>query len=353
MHSKTIKKAVHIILKNKVLFATILLSIVLELVGRRVVPDAPYMNSWSILQVVVMIVPLYLLVFPKAKHYKNFQNVITWGMLVLTAAVVVHFLLNPILTDIYAYEDGPVENITAMAFFVASAVTGVSALISLKNRVFRVGILTLMIACVFFFLGGEEISWGQRILNIPTPSWFIGRNRQGEMNIHNLSQDVVVDGKRERRGVEVPLYILFDISSFIFFTAIPFYRPGLLKILNKLNLSDLTELLPNAWLIVPFSMISGFSVDKQTLYEAKIIWTVLILISLIKVSLSRKSWKQITPPSLALIILLVSIPIFRVLPYRTNVRFWFPTEYSELFVGLGMLVYALDLMYKQHKKLRT
>src|SRR4030043_1276170 len=46
---------------------------------------------------------------------------------------------------------------------------------------------------VWFFLGllflfgaMEEISWGQRILGIKSPEWFMRHNRQGETNIHNL-----------------------------------------------------------------------------------------------------------------------------------------------------------------------
>jgi hypothetical protein len=32
----------------------------------------------------------------------------------------------------------------------------------------------------------EEISWGQRILGIESPGWFLKHNKQGEMNLHNL-----------------------------------------------------------------------------------------------------------------------------------------------------------------------
>lgn len=71
MYSKTIKKAIRLIFKNRVLFATILLSTILELVSRRVAPDAPYMNSWSILQIVVLVALVYLLVFPRAKKTRR------------------------------------------------------------------------------------------------------------------------------------------------------------------------------------------------------------------------------------------------------------------------------------------
>ncbi len=37
-----------------------------------------------------------------------------------------------------------------------------------------------------FFVAMEEISWGQRILGLPSPKLFAAYNSQGEMNVHNL-----------------------------------------------------------------------------------------------------------------------------------------------------------------------
>lgn len=39
----------------------------------------------------------------------------------------------------------------------------------------------------FFFVSGEEISWGQRILGLQTPTEFRRENFQEEINIHNLT----------------------------------------------------------------------------------------------------------------------------------------------------------------------
>ncbi len=37
-----------------------------------------------------------------------------------------------------------------------------------------------------FFIAGEEISWGQRIFHIQNPEYFVERNIQKELSIHNL-----------------------------------------------------------------------------------------------------------------------------------------------------------------------
>lgn len=48
-----------------------------------------------------------------------------------------------------------------------------------------------MLWCVLFavglaFVAGDEISWGQRLMNLPTTEPFAVHNRQGELTIHNL-----------------------------------------------------------------------------------------------------------------------------------------------------------------------
>lgn len=48
------------------------------------------------------------------------------------------------------------------------------------------GILFLLLAIGCFFVAGEEISWGQRLLGIETPEQLAEINMQEEMTIHNI-----------------------------------------------------------------------------------------------------------------------------------------------------------------------
>jgi hypothetical protein len=50
----------------------------------------------------------------------------------------------------------------------------------------------VLMGLVFVFGAGEEISWGQRILNIESSEFFVKHNAQREINIHNL----IVNGKK-------------------------------------------------------------------------------------------------------------------------------------------------------------
>lgn len=90
-----------------------------------------------------------------------------------------------------AAEDGPFEYGGAICF----ALAGFMFLwMFFKSRagndffVFRTkrNVFFALLAVVFIFAAGEEISWGQRILNIDLPETVQAENLQGELNIHNL-----------------------------------------------------------------------------------------------------------------------------------------------------------------------
>ena len=78
-------------------------------------------------------------------------------------------------------EDGLVESLTAMFYFAAAAVFVAAN----KRHGFR-NVWFWGYALLFFLIGGEEISWGQRIIGIATPEALAEINVQGEANFHNI-----------------------------------------------------------------------------------------------------------------------------------------------------------------------
>ena len=89
------------------------------------------------------------------------------------------------------HEDGPVEYLGALSFFLTAAFF---FLIFREMSRHRDGhssrlkpYVALGIAGLFFLAAGEEISWGQRIFGIETPDALREANRQEEINLHNLS----------------------------------------------------------------------------------------------------------------------------------------------------------------------
>lgn len=100
--------------------------------------------------------------------------------------------------------------ITSYIFFYAflkiygfkSVITGFSP----KKLVF------LSLALMFFFGGGEEISWGQRIFDIQTPDALNEINAQGEVTVHNI----------EFGNWEIPFETMFDLLWLFLAVLVPF-----------------------------------------------------------------------------------------------------------------------------------
>ena len=91
-------------------------------------------------------------------------------------------------------EDGPVETLGAIMFLISSVAFGLAYLRSSSSQNDHMGQIRLAKKNIFYlllsflFLLGflEEISWGQRIFDIETPTAIAEVNRQQEINIHNL-----------------------------------------------------------------------------------------------------------------------------------------------------------------------
>lgn len=88
---------------------------------------------------------------------------------------------------VWIREDGLVEWLTVVVLLIMSAFSGTMSYAFGRSKPGS-GAKTvwLFLAFLFFFGAMEEISWGQRILGIESPEWFLKHNRQGETNLHNL-----------------------------------------------------------------------------------------------------------------------------------------------------------------------
>jgi hypothetical protein len=106
-------------------------------------------------------------------------------------------------------EDGLVESYGALAFFIAAVFFWVawSRSEGFGNRLgrihFRKNAAYLLLAVLFFFAAGEEISWGQRLFGWATPESLAEINRQGETNIHNLAPF--------QHGAVIDIYLFFNL----------------------------------------------------------------------------------------------------------------------------------------------
>jgi hypothetical protein len=96
--------------------------------------------------------------------------------------------LNVNLYRFLLEDDGPVEWSEFVCFVIAMlAGTGVALKRFRKNRTWE-GLLFTGFAFIMFFSAGEEIAWGQRILNIQTPEALAEVNKQDEITFHNIGE---------------------------------------------------------------------------------------------------------------------------------------------------------------------
>ncbi len=94
--------------------------------------------------------------------------------------------------EVYTKEDGFFEYTTAFLLLCSSILLFYRffKLFKVKKGFWKLGIF--LMALVFLFGAGEEISWGQRIFNIESSAFFLENNAQGETNLHNI----VIEGKK-------------------------------------------------------------------------------------------------------------------------------------------------------------
>ncbi len=86
----------------------------------------------------------------------------------------------------FAAEDNVVEYGTAIFLLLSAGLFAWRALRLAGVRGAGFVAATLVYAALFFFAGGEEVSWGQRILGVESSEFFQQNNDQGEITLHNL-----------------------------------------------------------------------------------------------------------------------------------------------------------------------
>ena len=100
-------------------------------------------------------------------------------------------------------EDHFFENLGAVSLFLASLISLFVFWRAVRQGSGRVhplrSALYLGMALLFFFVGGEEISWGQRIFHIPEPPALAAQSPQQDLTLHGLTA-VEIQSPAQRRS---------------------------------------------------------------------------------------------------------------------------------------------------------
>ena len=145
------------------------------------------------------------------------------GTVLVFALVIAGCILSYIQPEFFRYkytvEDGPLETMTVF-FLLTGSFTCIYRVFKLKSEKKTLFLMcTCILAALFFFGAGEEISWGQRIFDIQSNEFFKKHNTQGETTLHNLSF-TNSDGKKVKINKLVFSKIL-TISIIIYMLILP------------------------------------------------------------------------------------------------------------------------------------
>lgn len=124
--------------------------------------------------------------------------------------------------DTLVEEDGPVEWAGAVGLLAGGGLLLAAGVVALRRGAAsgktRLGAVVLLgMGLVLLMLGGEEISWGQRLFGWGTPEAFTDLNAQNETNLHNLNelQGTLLDGDRLFRIGWVTLFVLLPLAVWL------------------------------------------------------------------------------------------------------------------------------------------
>ena len=95
-------------------------------------------------------------------------------------SIYLYFYNQPLLTWI-TREDSVSESLSAICYLLAACLFFVEWVRGGFRNIFVLGY-----ALLFLVVGGEEISWGQRIFGLQTPATLMEHNVQQETNLHNI-----------------------------------------------------------------------------------------------------------------------------------------------------------------------
>jgi hypothetical protein len=123
----------------------------------------------------------------KEMKHNRLVNTTAWFIFIFGIShVLLGFLLfhaSLPLFQVYIAEDGYIEYLTAF-FLLLTAFTCLNKGLTIESKISTA--FFCLLAILFFFGFGEEISWGQRLFGFETPEEIKLANTQQEFNLHNL-----------------------------------------------------------------------------------------------------------------------------------------------------------------------
>lgn len=129
----------------------------------------------------------FVLVLAPEKVWKKYWQSIVLGLPVGLLAAMALIWTWP--QDIFLQlvkEDDLIENAQVLVLVIGAVSAFLLAKNFLKKRLAIMAGLFLIVSCGLFFIAGDEIAWGQRLIGFGTPEQLAEQNLQQETTVHNL-----------------------------------------------------------------------------------------------------------------------------------------------------------------------
>jgi hypothetical protein len=254
-----------------------------------------------------------------------------WPLLAIAAVLPAIHVWSPELFSRLGREDGIVEYLSALLVLAAAAISFFAAcrVIRSRERSPMLALLLVGLSGVFFIIGMEEISWGQRIVGFESPSVYL-ENEQHEANIHNLATEAFEDLYYSLATVLLIVlpFVQDRTKVFASFPMVGFFVPGLSILFLSAPLAAYNY---NLW-TAPHMQLLFFLTAAILLYY------------LMRIHKGRGTLYYY------LLFLTVVLTQTVFLIKGGFIRHWELTEYKELFIPLGFLLYAFDLNRRSRKE---
>ncbi|HVF09494.1 MAG TPA: hypothetical protein VNA16_01755 [Abditibacteriaceae bacterium] len=264
---------------------------------------------------------------------------IVWAVLLLSSLFVAIFLALPKTFTNLSTEDSVIETLSALLWFSSSGVF-LWIFVLLRRSAGRtkpiLAVASLSLALVFFVMGGEEISWFQRILSISSPAAFQA-NQQKELNLHNFYTD-----RSE---------IAFDLFSFLFLIILPFTRSLRANKDNPEQRGSLAFFIPGSFVLFASAICMAYNYDRWNIIFEQLKFFITLFILLHSIKLSHSSGTRALLSCVVAVYILTQV-LFLAFGGRTG-RIWDVTEYFEFLVAVSFFIFSIEMMYKARSLLET
>jgi hypothetical protein len=151
-----------------------------------------------------------------------FEGIVYFFILLLLGAVTCMYYFFPDLLWKTVQEDALFENLTVVFLFGCLGIVLYRIIQLSKQKAYK-GVYTFLILFfAIFFVIGEEISWGQRLLHLQPGEFFIRYNTQSEITFHNLQIGKIRINKLIFTHLMFVLIVLYFLFSRFLCRKVPF-----------------------------------------------------------------------------------------------------------------------------------